>query len=212
MKKSVGPSPRMTLNQAIEEVYKGRQGRRIKHESAVLLPLIEEDGSLSLLYEVRSYQLSSQPGEVCFPGGRMEGHESSQETAVRETCEELLIKPEAIEVIGGMDSFELGNGAIVWPYIGKIKGSYSYSQDEVDHLFKVPLTWLCANIPQQYKLTQQTIPDPHFPIERLPGGKDYQWLEKTRDVYMYLFQDEVIWGLTANITHAFIESIKAITF
>ena len=54
MKKSVGPSPRMTLNQAIEEVYKGRQGRRIKRESAVLLPLIEEDGSLSLLYEVRS--------------------------------------------------------------------------------------------------------------------------------------------------------------
>ncbi len=35
MKKSVGPSPRMTLNQAIEEVYKGRQGRRIKRESAV---------------------------------------------------------------------------------------------------------------------------------------------------------------------------------
>ena len=58
---------------------------------SVLVPLVEREGGLSLLYEVRAGSLRRQPGEVCFPGGRLEGAESPEECALRETWEELGI-------------------------------------------------------------------------------------------------------------------------
>ena len=45
---------------------------------AVLVPLVERDGALHLLYEVRARMLRRQPGEVCFPGGRMEAGETPE--------------------------------------------------------------------------------------------------------------------------------------
>ena len=55
---------------------------------AVLVPLVEREGALSLLYEVRARTLRRQPGEVCFPGGRMESGETPEVCALRETFEE----------------------------------------------------------------------------------------------------------------------------
>ena len=52
---------------------------------AVLVPLVEHDGELSVLYEVRAATLRRQPGEVCFPGGRMEPGETPEVSALRET-------------------------------------------------------------------------------------------------------------------------------
>jgi coenzyme A diphosphatase NUDT7 len=54
---------------------------------AVLVPLIEIDGELNLIYEVRSNSIA-QPGEISFPGGRIEDDESPMEAAIRETSEE----------------------------------------------------------------------------------------------------------------------------
>ena len=65
---------------------------------AVLIPFVTTEEGKALLLEVRS-QLVKQPGEICFPGGRVEAGETPVETAVRETCEELGLKPEDIEVI-----------------------------------------------------------------------------------------------------------------
>ena len=58
----------------------------VNREYAVLVPLVERPEGLSLLYEVRAHTLRRQPGEVCFPGGRIEGVESPEECALRETC------------------------------------------------------------------------------------------------------------------------------
>lgn len=57
----------------------------------MLVPLVERPEGLCLLYEVRADTLGRQPGEVCFPGGRIEGVESPEECALRETEEELSI-------------------------------------------------------------------------------------------------------------------------
>ena len=48
-------------------------------EFSVLVPLVEGDEGLSLLYEVRAKTMHSQPGEICFPGGRAEGNETPEE-------------------------------------------------------------------------------------------------------------------------------------
>jgi 8-oxo-dGTP pyrophosphatase MutT (NUDIX family) len=197
---------------AIKNVYLGKKGHNHLHkkrQSAVLIPLVEHQGSLSLLYEVRSLKLTHQPGEVCFPGGRMEEGEDPLMTSRRETCEELFVKEEDIEIIGEMDAFEMGNGQVIWPVVGVIHNEKgTYSKDEVDHLFYVPIKWLFANAPAHYKLTTTTTPEENFPVELIPGGKDYAWPQVVREVSLYMFDHEVIWGVTANITSRFIQSIK----
>ena len=76
-------------------------------EWAILVPLVEVAGELCLLFETRAETLiGHQPGEVCFPGGRREAGERPDETALRETFEELGIPPEEVEILavsGGED-------------------------------------------------------------------------------------------------------------
>ena len=70
-----------------------------KHRSAVLVPLVEQDGRLFLLYEQRAATLRRQPNEVCFPGGRLDGEESPLDCALRETWEELHIPADQVEIL-----------------------------------------------------------------------------------------------------------------
>lgn len=55
---------------------------------SVLMPFVTTENGDALLLEIRSDNVK-QPGEICFPGGRIESGETPAETAVRETCEEL---------------------------------------------------------------------------------------------------------------------------
>ena len=64
-----------------------------RHSYAVLCPLVERPDGLHLLFEVRSAALHRQPGEVCFPGGRMEAGETPEQCALRETEEESEVIP-----------------------------------------------------------------------------------------------------------------------
>lgn len=66
----------------------------------MLIPLVEKDGELHLLFEVRAKHMESQPGEICFPGGHVEQGENPKDAALRETFEELGIPTEKIELIG----------------------------------------------------------------------------------------------------------------
>lgn len=71
----------------------------------MLIPMIEISGTKYLLFEKRSNKLRRQPGEICFPGGKLESGESLQECAVRETVEELQVLPGQIEVLGPGDIY-----------------------------------------------------------------------------------------------------------
>ena len=81
---------------------------------AVLIPLVNTDGGDALLMELRSQKVR-QPGEVCFPGGRAEPGETAVEAAVRETCEELGVTPDMIEVLGELKPLVMGDGREVLP-------------------------------------------------------------------------------------------------
>ena len=67
----------------------------VRTHYAVLVPVVEWNGKLHLLFEVRSDALRRQPGEVCFPGGRMEEGETPTQCALRETCEEAVVNMKA---------------------------------------------------------------------------------------------------------------------
>ena len=52
-------------------------GERTAFRSAVLIPLVQVDGEWSVLFEVRSSTMRTQPGDICFPGGRIDPTDES---------------------------------------------------------------------------------------------------------------------------------------
>lgn len=77
----------------LKEIFQDRKpgilGRDKYSNYAVLLPIIEQHNEPHILFEVRAYELRRQPGEICFPGGRVDQSDATEkETAIRETIEE----------------------------------------------------------------------------------------------------------------------------
>ena len=77
----------------------GPRTLEIMREFAVLVLLTEIDGQLCFVFEKRAAGIR-QPGDICFPGGKVEPGESLAECVLRETEEEIGIRPSDIEVLG----------------------------------------------------------------------------------------------------------------
>ena len=92
----------------------------VKGKYAVLVPLVEGPEGLSLLFEVRAATLATQPGEVCFPGGRVEPGETPRECALRETAEELSIPAEEVELIAPLDLLVQQGRFVMYPFLGVV--------------------------------------------------------------------------------------------
>ena len=167
---------------------------------AVLIPFVNTDGGDALLMEVRS-QLVRQPGEVCFPGGRAEPGETAVEAAVRETCEELGVTPDMIEVLGELKPLVMGDGREVRPVkarlrIGDIE-ALVLSEDEVAEVFLLPLSWMAENRPVHYDLGAAT--DNELPDKLLGYLERYGDYRHTGETDYIEYKGYGIWGLTARI-------------
>jgi coenzyme A diphosphatase NUDT7 len=175
--------------------------------SAVMLPLIEDKGEIKLLFEKRSAELDYQPGEICFPGGKVEPSDGvPQNTAIRETCEELGVLPEQLEMVAPLDVFVSPFNIVVTPFVAYLKDyqQIRFNPAEVEKIFSVPLNHFLQNEPQLQTLKLNlTLPE-DYPYHLIPHGRNYPWRQGIYQQYFYLWQDEVIWGMTANILHNFI--------
>ena len=167
---------------------------------AVLAPYLSEERAF--LFEVRSGALRSQPGEICFPGGRIEPGETPQDAARRETAEELLIAPGKIEVVGELDTLITPFYTRIFPYIGLLSDYHdSFSADEVAKVFRVPFDFFLEAEPTVYYNEIGVAPGgDNFPYELL-GRDSYPWGRAKYPVLFYPYGDQVIWGLTARIMH-----------
>ena len=198
----------------IDKIIRGRTPSPIGYYNfySVLVPLVEKDKQIHVLYEVRSELLYHQPGEVCFPGGAMEGGETEEECAIRETCEELGINAEAIKIMGQLDTLFTYSNFTMYSFLGVIsyeeliKGTPN--NDEVKEYFLVPLKYLMEKPPYIYKM--EVIPDikSDFPYETVNFKEGYNWRRGRGEVPIYSYEDKVIWGLTARITKSMVEIIK----
>lgn len=202
------------LPEAIEAL-RGRKRNIMGHKeanvSAVLLPLVETAGELAVLFEKRSLHLFSQPGEICFPGGRIESEEDPQMAAVRETCEELGLDNSDFEVIAPLDLLITPFSAIVYPYVGYIKDKHriTLNPDEVETVFCVPLEYLLHNKPIQKNLSVKMNFSDDYPYELIPHGREYPFRQPSYPQHFYIWKEYVIWGLTALILNHFIGLVKA---
>ncbi len=179
-------------------------------EAGVLVPLVEYKGEIGVLFEVRSKKLSWQPGDVCFPGGKREKKDKTlQDTAVRETCEELGLELVDIEIYGELDYLVTQMGPILHPFLGVIHDvkQVKASVDEVAEVFIVPLSVLLAQTPRKVHMEMANRAPKNFPYDLLPEYPKAWNKRRGYDVYFYSYKNHVIWGMTAMVLYGFLERL-----
>lgn len=179
---------------------------------AVLVPLVERHGELHLLYEVRAESLKTQPGQVSFPGGRIEEGETPEECAIREACEELCLEPEDIKVISPLDYLHNYSNSTIYPFLGVIDfnacSKVTASEAEVQEIFFVPLKFLLENEPLVIDSEiHAKVPD-NFPYEKINKPNGYNWLKGYSQIPIYQYEGYAIWGMTALITQDLMKKMK----
>lgn len=201
----------INLQSSIEDKLRQREARIDRYDNlwdaAVLLPLVETDEGIAILFEVRSSRISRQPGDICFPGGKKESFDSSfEETAVRETAEELGIDKEKIKIIGALDYLVTHMGPIIHPYVGVIEDwqDLNYNHDEVEEVFTVPLKFFMTNEPRTANMLLANRAQDDFPFDLLPRHPKEWQRRKNYKVYFYQYGKYVIWGLTARMLYGFL--------
>ncbi|MBE3595264.1 MAG: CoA pyrophosphatase [Candidatus Carbobacillus altaicus] len=178
---------------------------------AVLMPLVETEEGPALLFEVRAKTLRRQPGEIGFPGGKIEASDPSPAfAAVRETAEELGIGREQIEVWSKLGILVPPYQIAVHVYIGNIQKEAVYQPNpaEVETTFTVPISHLLLHPPEVYGMRVGLLPEDDFPYEHITGGRAYPFRQRIVPEYFYFYQDYVIWGMTARIVHQFLRLLQ----
>lgn len=172
-------------------------------DAAVLLPLVRTPEGISVLFEERAHTLRSQPGEVCFPGGKREAGETAIQCALRETWEELGIPESAVTVIGEMDFIHIRAGSLLRPVLGEVDpatlAAMRPAPEEVAGTFLLPLRELKAHPPEVY-LYRQPVEAPDFPYADAGVPADYPWRPWRLEVPVYHGLPYHLWGITARIT------------
>lgn len=185
----------------------------VKYKYAVLVPIINNNNRLELIFQMRAKTLNRQPGEVSFPGGQVEENESFKEAAIRETIEELNILEENIEVIGELDYVVSYYNSTVHAFLGIINGvdvdKINPNKGEVDHIFTVPLDFFLENEPEVYYLDLLIQNSAEFPYNLIPNGEDYKWGRGKHSVHFYHYEDYIIWGYTAKVLKNLTNIIKS---
>ena len=186
------------LREKLKDRPVGVVGKR--KEFAVMIPFLEKDGEVHLLFEVRSKDIA-QPGDVCFPGGRIEEGEGIVEAALRETEEETGIPATEVEVLGRFDSVLEVNRIRMHTVVGRLPDNYESllkPDEEVAEIFTVPLSFFKETEPDYYKgrIIQDTT---DFPYGKHKLDPNYRWRDAWQDIYFWHWDNHTIWGLTAAI-------------
>ncbi len=176
---------------------------------AVLVPFVYIEGELHILYEVRSYTMKRQPGEVCFPGGNLIKGESFLDCAIRESCEELGITSEDIEIWGELDVVSGYENNFIHSFAGFIKDieKIKIQESEVAKIIYLNVKEHINASPEKHSGEVKVfIPEESY--SRFNISQDYQWRTGKWESPVYRCQGESIWGLTGRITENVLNLIK----
>jgi 8-oxo-dGTP pyrophosphatase MutT (NUDIX family) len=154
-------------------------------EAAVLIAVEERPGGPVVWLTKRSSALRHHPGQVAFPGGRIDpGDGSAEAAALREAWEEIGLPPEGVEVLGAMPPHETVTGFRMTPVLGRVVRSFEPAPEmgEVEEAFTVPLRHLAD--PTSYAVRSR------------------MWRGAERRYYAVPWGPHYVWGATARIARA----------
>jgi len=159
--------------------------------AAVLFPLIERGGELTVLLTQRTDHLDDHPGQISFPGGRSEpGDAGLRHTALREAQEEIGLAAGSVSVVGYLEPLAVVTGFAVAPVVGFVCGDAKFTLDpiEVAEVFEVPLDFFLDDA--NHRRCERTVQDITMPFSE------------------YHFEDRRIWGATAMMIREFTKLIR----
>lgn len=166
------------------------------NNAAVLIPVLRQGQKWHILFTRRTSSLPEHSGQVAFPGGRADPEDDSPEiTALREAQEEINLSPNDVRILGKLREIRTISNYCVMPIVGKIPWPYEFrlAQEEVSRVFTIPLEWLAD--PNNHEIRYRELPPPHSPVPV---------------IYFNYYDDELLWGISAEITLIFLESLQLI--
>lgn len=162
--------------------------------AAVLVPLYMHDASWHVLYTLRTELVDVHRGQVSFPGGRIEpGDIGPEQTALRETEEEIGVRPEDVRILGTLDPLLTVTQFRVEPVVATIPWPYPLHLNarEVSLAFGVPLDWLSDPTNVEVHFREPVVDGPAIPVH-----------------FFRPYEGHVIWGATARITLSLLDVLR----
>jgi 8-oxo-dGTP pyrophosphatase MutT (NUDIX family) len=160
--------------------------------AAVLVPIVAHPSGLTVLLTERATHLKHHPGQISFPGGRIESSDGSPlEAALRETEEEIGLSRQHVRLVGYLEPHLVLTGYWITPVVAFVQPGFELSLDarEVASTFEVPLAHILD-------------PANHRSRERVVGTVSVR-------VYDIPFDGHNIWGATAGILMALYRLLTA---
>lgn len=161
---------------------------RILRPCGVLIPLINGKSGLDVILTKRSSALKHHPGQIAFPGGKVDlGDDGPIAAALREAEEEIGLGAAKVEVLGTLSSHETVTGYTITPVVGLVRDAFTVKPEpgEVEEVFQVPLRHI-TDIAQ-------------FQIQ------SRNWRGERRQYYTVPHGPYYIWGATARILRSLAE-------
>jgi len=158
--------------------------------AAVLAPIVRRPEGWTLMLTQRTHDMPSHPGQISFPGGRVQAEDSDAlATALRETREEIGLEARFIRPLGVIDPYVTGTGYRIIPVIAFVEPGFELRPDprEVAEVFETPLDFLLN-------------PANHL----LHEG---EWRGRMGRYYEMPHEGRRIWGVTAGIIRALYERL-----
>ncbi|HEY6833749.1 MAG TPA: CoA pyrophosphatase [Pseudolabrys sp.] len=149
--------------------------------AAVLVPIVDHPEPTILLTQ-RAQHLPDHPGQVSFPGGKIDKTDATPlDSALREAQEEIGLDRSFVQPLGYLDLYMTTLGYRIVPTIARVKPGFELTLNiaEVDNVFEVPLAFVMdrANVQRHSR----------------------DWQGMTRHYYAITFGERYIWGVTAGI-------------
>ncbi len=166
-----------------------RAGVVASKPAAVLVPVVDRP-TPTVILTLRTPDLPSHPGQIAFPGGKIDPHDATPvDAALREAEEEIGLERALVEPLGYLDLYLTFSGFRILPMVARVAPGYALTlnRSEVAEAFEVPLEFLME-------------PENHQHQSR-------EWKGVTRRYYAMPYEDRHIWGVTAGILRNLYERI-----
>ena len=166
----------------------------VTRAAAILVPIVQREDDLYLVFIRRSDTVESHRGQVAFPGGRVDRTDTPLlQTALREAHEEVGIEPHLVDVLGGFPTMStVSSGMLVAPFVGVLKRPVEYRIQEVE-------------VAQVFEVSLRELADPRY-------RGIYEWRrdkDRAASNFPAIFHSgQTIWGLTLRITENLLDMME----